>query len=76
MTELTNDEKEFLLGIVDRSDSDYDDGIDGYPNYSINEDGLLTITFYDPDRPDRPGTYTGHWKLEFIDGGFEEETDG
>lgn len=68
---LTPDDKEFLLSIVDQPNSDYDDGIEGWPNYSIAGD-VLEITFLDgTEDSGARDQLTGRWQLTFLDGEVE-----
>lgn len=58
---------QFLMSIVDNPHSDYDDELDGYPNYGITTDPdtgaqVLRVTFEDSD-----GTrLEGEWRLSLV----------
>lgn len=58
---------QFLMGIVDNPHSDYDDALDGYPNYSIDVDPntgvpVLTVSFVGADE----STLVGKWRLSLV----------
>lgn len=57
-----SDDEKFLLSIVDNPHSDYDDGLDGYPNFTVHN-GNLKVSFYDPETNE---TLTGVWSLDLI----------
>jgi hypothetical protein len=59
--------KGLLLELVDQSDSIYNDGQEGWTNYTVAttpEGPVLEVTF----KCDRGLTYTGRWALSFVDG--------
>lgn len=54
---------EFLLSIVDNPDSDYDDGLEGYPNFTVEGGNVLEVSFFDPKTEE---TVTGRWHITRI----------
>jgi hypothetical protein len=66
---LESVEQEMLLDIVDWPHSDYDDELDGWPNYTIGElddgDRVLLASFLDADTGD---ILRGRWRLTFLGG--------
>lgn len=83
MSELLDDaDQEFLLGIVDDPNSDYNDELDGWANYSITADpeGLvLKVEFESGEENDAERTITtGRWRLSYLDGAvtLKGERDG
>lgn len=63
--QLEEEDLEFLLGIVDNPHSDYDDELEGWPNYRIDQQEagpVLIITFQDEDGD----VYEGRWALELV----------
>lgn len=73
MADLTPEEQDFLLQLVDEpgADTDFHDGDDvlGWPSWSIEGD-ILSVNFRpdneDADEP-RPNL-TGRWRLIYLDG--------
>ena len=63
---LDDDEREFLLSLVDDPHSDYNDELEGYTNYGIR-DGVLTVTVQLEGL-----SYDGRWRLTFLEGEAEE----
>ena len=62
------DDDEFLLGIVDNPDSDYNDGLDGWDNFNIRWDDeqqahVLTVTF---ESAEDNSILEGRWALRRI----------
>ena len=58
---------QFLMSIVDNPHSDYDDELDGYPNYGITTDPdtgaqVLRVTFQGSDGID----LQGEWRLSLV----------
>lgn len=68
-TELTDEDREFLLNLVDNPHSDYDDSVNGWPNFTI-EDGHLVVTFQDADDND---VMDGRWLLTFVGGSVKQK---
>lgn len=54
---------DFLLSIVDNPDSDYDDGLEGYPNFTV-DNNVLTVTFFDPVANE---TVSSRWHLSRVE---------
>lgn len=66
--ELTAEERGFLLGIVNEYDSDYHDGLGGWPNYYIDTDGVLTISFESDEEALTDRTIVrARWQLKYLD---------
>lgn len=76
---LETEDKDFLLNIIYNPDSDYDDGLEGWPNYDTlasDEHGnrVLEIKFQSDEEPRE--TMTGRWALVYLGGGKEIKADG
>lgn len=76
LRELSYPEREKLLSLVDKPDSDFDDNeeVMGWVNYSIDKNKLglqiLTVTFESSETGE---THTGRWVLRPIDSKLEVE---
>lgn len=62
MEPLTDEERGFLLGIVNEYDGGYHDGLGGWTNYFIDTNGVLTISF-ESDRT----IVRSRWQLRYLD---------
>lgn len=75
---LDTEDKDFLLQIVDNPHSDYDDQLEGYPNYNTlasddRGNRVLEITFQDTDEPAE--TIKAQWALIYLGGERSVESD-
>jgi hypothetical protein len=69
MSEREIKAEEFLLGLVEQTDSDYHDGLDGYPNFKVR-DGVLEVRF------EGDGQWVkGRWRLEALSLDHEGDLD-
>lgn len=72
---LSDDDKQFLLDLVDQPNSDFNDELGGWDNYSISEDGVLTVTWEDDQGENGANRVkTGRWQLTYL-GGSERSKD-
>lgn len=70
MSDLNKEGQGKLLVIVDNPHSDYDESVDGHPNYFVygDENGdFLNITLTTDDK-----SYDGTWRLTFVEGSVED----
>lgn len=67
MSEALNErEKHLLLAIVDNPHSDYDESVDGYPNFWVYESEGINYLYVTLQQDDQG--FSGTWKLEFVTG--------
>lgn len=66
--ELTEDELQNLLSLVDKPDSDFDDNeeVMGWVNFDARE-GILTVTYQNTEGETR----IANWQLTLLDSGLE-----
>lgn len=67
-TRLDVEQQDWLLHLVDNPHSDYDEGAEGWVNYTVTDDHLV-VTHEDEDHE----VVEGRWHLTFVGGSVKQK---